>query len=103
MLPVIEKFTAAHRLPDATVVADAGMISEANQQADLEVRARTLAGIKGYVTNLAACSDGTRGPTSRSSSQPCPLFRSACNLAPGSGPYKNFRPDSPGSKPASYC
>jgi hypothetical protein len=33
MLPVIGKFMAAHRLPDVTVVADAGMISEANQKA----------------------------------------------------------------------
>ena len=33
MLPVIRKFMAAHRLPDVTVVADAGMISEANQKA----------------------------------------------------------------------
>jgi Transposase DDE domain len=33
MLPVIEEFMAAHRLPDVTVVADAGMISEANQKA----------------------------------------------------------------------
>jgi hypothetical protein len=33
MLPVIHKFMAAHRLPDVTVVADAGMISEANQKA----------------------------------------------------------------------
>lgn len=33
MLPVIEKFMAAHRLPDVTVVADTGMISEANQKA----------------------------------------------------------------------
>jgi hypothetical protein len=33
MLPVIEKFMATHRLPDVTVVADAGMISEANQKA----------------------------------------------------------------------
>jgi Transposase DDE domain len=33
MLPVIESFMAAHRLPDVTVVADAGMISEANQKA----------------------------------------------------------------------
>jgi hypothetical protein len=33
MLPVIEKFMAAHRLPDVTVVADAGMISDANQKA----------------------------------------------------------------------
>src|SRR5712691_757623 len=31
MLPVIESFMAAHDLPDVTVVADAGMISEANQ------------------------------------------------------------------------
>ena len=33
MLPVIEKFMAAHKLPDVTVIADAGMISEANQKA----------------------------------------------------------------------
>ncbi len=33
MLPVIEKFMAAYRLRDVTVVADAGMISEANQKA----------------------------------------------------------------------
>jgi hypothetical protein len=32
MLPVIESFMAAHRLPDVTIVADAGMISEANQK-----------------------------------------------------------------------
>jgi hypothetical protein len=33
MLPVINAFKAAHRLSDVTVVADAGMISEANQKA----------------------------------------------------------------------
>ncbi len=33
MLPVITSFMAAHRLADVTVVADAGMISEANQHA----------------------------------------------------------------------
>jgi Transposase DDE domain len=33
MLPVIEKFMAAHKLPDVTVVADAGMISDANMKA----------------------------------------------------------------------
>ena len=33
MLPVIKDFMAAHHLPDVTVVADAGMISEANQKA----------------------------------------------------------------------
>jgi Transposase DDE domain len=33
MLPVIREFMAAHRLPDVTVVADAGMISQANQKA----------------------------------------------------------------------
>jgi hypothetical protein len=32
MLPVIEAFMAAHQLPDVTVVADAGMVSEANQK-----------------------------------------------------------------------
>jgi hypothetical protein len=30
MLPVIKEFMAAHDLPDVTVVADAGMVSEAN-------------------------------------------------------------------------
>jgi Transposase DDE domain len=33
MLPVIEAFMAAHELPDVTVVADAGMISDANMKA----------------------------------------------------------------------
>ena len=33
MLPVIEAFMTDCRLPDVTVVADAGMISEANQKA----------------------------------------------------------------------
>jgi hypothetical protein len=33
MLPVIKAFMAAHGLPDVTVVADAGMVSEANQKA----------------------------------------------------------------------
>ena len=33
MLPVIEAFMAAHGLPDVTVAADAGMVSEANQKA----------------------------------------------------------------------
>jgi hypothetical protein len=35
MLPVIKEFMVAHQLPDVTVVADAGMISEANQK-DIE-------------------------------------------------------------------
>lgn len=33
MLPVIKKFMEAHQLPDVTVVADAGMISDANMKA----------------------------------------------------------------------
>ena len=33
MLPVIREFMAAHALPDVTVVADAGMISDANVRA----------------------------------------------------------------------
>jgi DDE family transposase len=32
MLPVIQAFMATHQLPDVTVVADAGMVSEANQK-----------------------------------------------------------------------
>lgn len=33
VLPVIEAFMAAHDLPDVTVVAYAGMVSESNQKA----------------------------------------------------------------------
>ena len=33
MLPVIRAFMTARQLPDVTVVADAGMVSEANQKA----------------------------------------------------------------------
>jgi transposase len=33
MLPTIRAFMAAHQLPDVTIVADAGMVSAANQQA----------------------------------------------------------------------
>jgi transposase len=33
MLPVVGSFMAAHQLPDVTVVADAGTVSEANQKA----------------------------------------------------------------------
>ena len=35
MLPVIKSFMAVHGLPDVTIVADAGMVSEANQK-DIE-------------------------------------------------------------------
>jgi hypothetical protein len=44
MLPVIEAFMAAHHLPDVTVVADAGMVSEANQK---EIEAAGLSFILG--------------------------------------------------------
>ena len=36
-----------------------GAVKSVNRE--LEAKARTLAGIKGYVTNLAACPDGTPG------------------------------------------
>jgi hypothetical protein len=44
MLPVIQSFMAAHRLPDVTVVADAGMVSESNQK---EIEAAGLSFILG--------------------------------------------------------
>ena len=44
MLPVLEAFMAAHQLPDVTVVADAGMVSEANQK---EIEAAGLSYILG--------------------------------------------------------
>jgi hypothetical protein len=44
MLPVVQAFMAAHQLPDVTVVADAGMVSEANQK---EIEAAGLSFILG--------------------------------------------------------
>jgi hypothetical protein len=44
MLPVIEAFMAAHQLPDVTIVADAGMVSESNQK---EIEAAGLSFILG--------------------------------------------------------
>jgi transposase len=55
MLPVIESFMAAHQLPDVTVVADAGMVSESNQK---QIEAAGLSFILGaripYVPYLVA-------------------------------------------------
>ena len=46
MLPVITAFVAAHQLPDVTVVADAGMISEANQKAIEDARLSFILGTR---------------------------------------------------------
>lgn len=46
MLPVIREFMSAHRLPDVTVVADAGMISEANQKAIQAARLSFILGMR---------------------------------------------------------
>jgi hypothetical protein len=42
---------------------------------ELEQKARTLGGLKGYVTNLRACPDGTRSPQSTSSALYHQLFQ----------------------------
>jgi hypothetical protein len=46
MLPVIEAFMAAYQLPDVTVVADAGMISDANMKAIEEAGLSFILGMK---------------------------------------------------------
>ena len=46
MLPAIEAFMAAHQLPDVTIVADAGMISEASQKDIEEARLSFILGMK---------------------------------------------------------
>ncbi len=55
MLPVINAFKTAHRLTDVTVVADAGMISEANQVA---LQASGLSFILG--TKIPSCPTSSR-------------------------------------------
>jgi hypothetical protein len=46
MLPVIEAFMTAHRLSDITIVADAGMISEANKKAIEQAGLSFILGMK---------------------------------------------------------
>ena len=75
MLPVIEAFIAAHQLPDVTVVADAGMISEANQKAIEAAGLSFILGMKipDVPTRSRSGSASTRArasPTGMSSSSP---------------------------------
>jgi hypothetical protein len=46
MLPVLTSFMAAHQLKDVTVVADAGMISEANREAIEDAKLSYIIGAK---------------------------------------------------------
>jgi transposase len=75
MLPVIEAFMAAHQLPDVTVVADAGMVSEANQK-EIAATSASVTGRTSRAGNYSAGQDeantswlrpGDRGNVSRTS------------------------------------
>lgn len=46
MLPTIRSFIAAHRLKDVTIVADAGMVSEANRNAIEDEKLSFIIGAK---------------------------------------------------------
>jgi Transposase DDE domain len=46
ILPVVQAFAAAHRLPEVTVVADAGMLSEANLAAIEDAGLRFIVGMR---------------------------------------------------------
>ena len=66
MVPVINAFKTAHQLTDVTVVADAGMISEANQVA-LQGRGCRSSSAPGSRTCPMWCANGvTSTPTRRS-------------------------------------
>jgi hypothetical protein len=77
MLPVVEAFMAAHQLNDVTVVADAGMVSEANQK---EIEAAGLSFILGmripevhYVVAQGGCErPGEAAPDGHIFTQPWP-------------------------------
>jgi hypothetical protein len=70
MLPTIRSFMDAHRLPDVTIVADAGMISAGNQKAIEDAGLSFILGarIPDIPTSWpsgAACTPTTRSPTGR--------------------------------------
>jgi len=80
MLPVIEAFMAAHQLPDVTVVADAGMVSEANQKAVEAAGLSFILGMRSRTCRMwspsgAASTPANRSPTGRSSPSPGPPGR----------------------------
>jgi transposase len=52
MLPVIEAFKSAHDLAEVTVVADAGMISEANREGIEDAGLSFIIGDKGHDRHL---------------------------------------------------
>ena len=83
MLPVIEAFMAAHSLPDVTVVADAGMVSEANQKAIEAAGLSFILGMQDPARPLRGRPSGgvstpaRTSPTGTSSPSPGPPGRTA--------------------------
>jgi hypothetical protein len=69
MLPVIEKFMAAHRQPGVTVVADAGMVSEANQRA-IEAAGLSFIGLRHQPAGMPGRNPGDRGLRDRELPRP---------------------------------
>jgi transposase len=65
MLPTIRSFMAAHRLPDVTIVADAGMVSAVNQRAIEDARLSFILGA---------------GRPARSGGRPCRSGRTSCDV-----------------------
>ena len=75
MLPVINAFKAAHQLTDVTVVADAGMISEANQKAIFAARLSFILGtayVPQVITEWRDIHPGQEIPDQQLFTQPWP-------------------------------
>jgi hypothetical protein len=70
MLPVIESFMAAHQLPDVTIVADVGMVSEANQKAIEAAGLSFILGMKIPQVRMRSPSGSASTPASRSPTGP---------------------------------
>ncbi len=68
-MPVIESFMAAHDLPDVTVVADADMVSEANQKA-IEAAGLSFILVTGPAARCAASTSRSPRPSRPSPGRP---------------------------------
>jgi hypothetical protein len=101
-LPVIEKFMAAYQLPDVTVVADAGMISEANQKAIEAAGLSFILGMKvpdvppTWLTSGGASTRARRSRTGTSSPSPGPPAPARNGVT--SGFTTSARPTGPGGR-----
>jgi len=102
MLPVIESFMTAHDLPGVTVVADAGMISEANQKQIEAAGLSFILGMKIPASPMWSPGGGASTPASRSPTGTCSPSRGPPGRTAAAGTRSSTTSTRP-TGPAARC